>query len=64
MFTELPFAVAVSKAREAKFLVRLNVGLAAMAPTALGRDSQSLDGELTRVLLRPEGWEERRRPRA
>jgi hypothetical protein len=30
MFTELPFAVAVSKGREAEFLARLNVGLAAI----------------------------------
>jgi ABC-type amino acid transport substrate-binding protein len=30
MFTELPFAVGVSKGREAEFLARLNVGLAAI----------------------------------
>jgi ABC-type amino acid transport substrate-binding protein len=30
MFTELPFAVAVSKGREAEFLAWLNVGLAAI----------------------------------
>ena len=28
MFTELPFAIAVSKGREAEFLARLNAGLA------------------------------------